>query len=60
MAAPRERPGLRRAAEMKELYGQGAAMIHGMETALQMTYDRNTDIRRPKFWPNMPFRVQFA
>ncbi|XP_041359547.1 gem-associated protein 8-like [Gigantopelta aegis] len=58
--APKEQPGSRRAAEIKELYGKGAAMIHGMETALQMTYDRNMDIKRPKFWPNMPFRVQFA
>ena len=45
---------------MKILYGKGAAMIHGMETALQMTYDRNVDLKQPKTWPNMPLRVVFG
>ncbi|XP_046354082.2 gem-associated protein 8-like [Haliotis rufescens] len=58
--APSERPGLRRTSEMKLLYGKGAAMIHGMETALQMTYDRHLDANQPKYWPNMPLRVHFS
>ncbi|KAK6173870.1 hypothetical protein SNE40_017250 [Patella caerulea] len=58
--APKERPGVRRTAEMKTLYGKGAAMIHGMETALQMTYDRNIDVQQPKVWPNIPLRITFA
>ncbi|XP_067661178.1 gem-associated protein 8-like [Haliotis asinina] len=58
--APSERPGLRRTSEMKLLYGTGAAMIHGMETALQMTYDRHLDANQPKYWPNMPLRVHFS
>ncbi|XP_050415727.1 gem-associated protein 8 [Patella vulgata] len=58
--APKERPGVRRTAEMKMLYGKGAAMIHGMETALQMTYDRNIDVQQPKVWPNIPLRITFA
>ena len=45
--------------EMKMLYGKGAAMIHGMETALQMNFDRNLDVRQPKMWPNMPFKIVF-
>ncbi|KAK7503845.1 hypothetical protein BaRGS_00004968 [Batillaria attramentaria] len=57
--APREQPGSRRTAEMRLLYGKGAAMIHGMETALQMNFDRNLDVRQPKPWPNMPFKVIF-
>lgn len=57
--APKERPGARRTAEMKLLYGKGAPMIHGMETALQMTFDRNTDLKQPKIWPNMPLKVIF-
>jgi hypothetical protein len=32
---------------MTKIYGKGAAMIHGMETALQMTYDRSVNIRQP-------------
>ncbi|XP_064608669.1 gem-associated protein 8-like [Liolophura sinensis] len=57
--APTERPGARRTQEMKLLYGKGAAMIHGMETAMQMTFDRNTDILQPKLWPNMPLKIVF-
>ncbi|XP_062593127.1 gem-associated protein 8-like [Saccostrea cucullata] len=58
--APSERPGVRRTAEMMKLYGKGAAMIHGMETAIQMTYDRTMDIKQPKFWPNMPLKIVFS
>lgn len=58
--APSERPGVRRTAEMTKLYGKGAAMIHGMETAVQMSYDRTMDIRQPKFWPNMPLKIVFS
>jgi gem associated protein 8 len=44
---------------MTKIYGKGAAMIHGMETALQMTYDRSVDIRQPPCWPNMPLKIVF-
>ncbi|XP_052283218.1 gem-associated protein 8-like isoform X2 [Dreissena polymorpha] len=57
---PSERPGARRTAEMKLLYGRGAPMIHGMETALQMAFDRTADLMQPKMWPNMPLRVVFS
>ena len=57
--AAKERPGSRRTSEMKQLYGKGAAMIHGMETAIQMTFDRNKDLKQPKLWPNMPLRIVF-
>ena len=59
-AAPKERPGAKRTSEMKLLYGKGAPMIHGMETALQMTFDRNLDIKEPKVWPNMPLKLVFG
>ncbi|RUS90285.1 hypothetical protein EGW08_001974 [Elysia chlorotica] len=59
-APPQERPGARRAQEMKQLYGTGAPMIHGMETALQMTYDRTQDKFQPKLWPNMPLKIIFG
>ena len=45
---------------MTKLYGKGAAMIHGMETAIQMSYDRTADIQQPKFWPNMPLKIVFS
>ncbi|CAL1536228.1 unnamed protein product [Lymnaea stagnalis] len=58
--APREQPGVRRATELRELYGAGAPMIHGMETALQMTYDRFSDKFQSKMWPNMPLKIIFT
>ena len=57
--APKEQPGTKRTNEMKMLYGKGAAMIHGMETALQLTYDRNLDLRQPKLWPHLPLNIKF-
>lgn len=59
-SAPAEQPGLRRTTEMKLLYGEDAPMIHGMETALQLTFDRITDKHQPKLWPNMPLNITFS
>ncbi|BFZ14748.1 hypothetical protein BsWGS_17787 [Bradybaena similaris] len=59
-SAPAERPGVRRTEEMKELYGLGAPMIQGMETAMQMTFDRFLDRFQPSLWPNMPLKINFA
>jgi len=58
-SAPTERPGVKRTAEMQWLYGSGSAMIHGMETAMQLTYDRNNDRKQPKLWPNLPLNIKF-
>lgn len=41
---PSERPGARRTLQMKQLYGKEAGIIHGMETALQMEFDRIVDM----------------
>ena len=59
-AAPAVRPGQRRTAEMKLLYGKGAAMIHGMETAMQLNYDRQLDLKQPKHWPHLPLNITFG
>ncbi|KAJ3584236.1 hypothetical protein NHX12_014732 [Muraenolepis orangiensis] len=56
-AAPNERPGARRGAEMKKLYGEDAAKIQAMEAALQLHFDRNCDRRQPKYWPVIPLRL---
>jgi len=58
--APTEQPGLRRTEELKVLYGRDAAMIQGMETALQLTFERITDKCQPKLWPNMPLKINFG
>ncbi|KAI1899278.1 hypothetical protein AGOR_G00060160 [Albula goreensis] len=54
---PAERPGERRGAEMKKLYGEDAAKIQGMETAMQLTFDRNCDRKQPKYWPVIPLKL---
>ncbi|XP_010884943.2 gem-associated protein 8 [Esox lucius] len=54
---PSERPGQRRGVEMKKLYGENAAKIQGMETAMQLTFDRNCDRKQPKYWPVIPLKL---
>ncbi|XP_030055436.1 gem-associated protein 8 [Microcaecilia unicolor] len=54
---PTERPGERRVAEMKKLYGEDAAKIQAMETAMQLNFDRNCDKKRPKYWPVIPMKL---
>lgn len=57
VAPPSERPGERRAAEMKKLYGKDAAKISAMEAAMQLTFDRNCDLKQPKYWPVIPLKL---
>ncbi|MED6263612.1 hypothetical protein CHARACLAT_006247 [Characodon lateralis] len=56
-APPSERPGERRVAEMKKLYGKDAAKILAMEAAMQLTFDRNCDMKQPKYWPVIPLKL---
>ncbi|KAE8278391.1 Gem-associated protein 8 [Larimichthys crocea] len=56
-APPLERPGERRGAEMKKLYGKDAAKILAMETAMQLNFDRNCDLKQPKYWPVIPLKL---
>ncbi|XP_063248940.1 gem-associated protein 8 [Prinia subflava] len=54
---PTERPGERRMAEMKKLYGAEAAKIQAMEAAMQLVFDRNCDKKQPKYWPIIPLKL---
>ncbi|NXC43512.1 GEMI8 protein, partial [Penelope pileata] len=54
---PAERPGERRMAEMEKLYGDEAAKILAMETAMQLVFDRNCDKKQPKYWPIIPLKL---
>lgn len=56
-APPSERPGARRAAEMKKLYGKDASKIMAMEAAMQLSFDRNCDLKQPKYWPVIPLKL---
>ncbi|XP_048351197.1 gem-associated protein 8 isoform X2 [Sphaerodactylus townsendi] len=53
---PTEKPGERRLAEMKKLYGVGASKIQAMETTMQLSFDRNCDKKQPKYWPIIPLK----
>lgn len=54
---PRKQIGLQRTEEMKLMYGEAAPMILGMETAMQLSFDRNCDLKQPKLWPNIPLKL---
>ncbi|NXE23349.1 GEMI8 protein, partial [Ardeotis kori] len=54
---PAERPGERRMAEMRKLYGAEADKIQAMEAALQLIFDRNCDKKQPKYWPIIPLKL---
>lgn len=54
---PAERPGERRMAEMEKLYGDEAAKVLAMETAMQLIFDRNCDKKQPKYWPIIPLKL---
>ncbi|XP_060089965.1 gem-associated protein 8 isoform X2 [Heteronotia binoei] len=54
---PAEKPGERRLAEMKKLYGVGASKIQAMETTMQLSFDRNCDKKQPKYWPIIPLKL---
>ncbi|KAM4819362.1 gem-associated protein 8 isoform 2-T4 [Thomomys bottae] len=53
---PTEKPGERRKAEMKVLYGKNAAKIQAMETAVQLNFDKHCDKHQPKYWPVIPLK----
>ncbi|XP_054479979.1 gem-associated protein 8 [Anoplopoma fimbria] len=56
-APPSDRPGERRGAEMKKLYGKDAAKILAMEAAMQLNFDRKCDLTQPKYWPVIPLKL---
>ncbi len=39
------------------LYGADAPRIQAMETAIQLSFNRNCDRKQPKLWPNMPLQM---
>lgn len=53
---PSEMPGERRQAEMKRLYGEGAGKIQALEAAVQLSFDKYFDQKRPKYWPVIPLK----
>ncbi|KAH0624699.1 hypothetical protein JD844_032421 [Phrynosoma platyrhinos] len=54
---PSEKPGERRIAEMRKLYGVGASKIQAMEATMQLNFDRKCDKKQPKYWPIIPLKL---
>jgi hypothetical protein len=54
---PQMQVGRERSEEMKLMYGEAAPMILGMETAMQLSFNRNCDLKQPKPWPNIPLKL---
>uniref|UniRef100_A0A0P4WAP2 Gem-associated protein 8 n=2 Tax=Scylla olivacea TaxID=85551 RepID=A0A0P4WAP2_SCYOL len=57
---PKEHPDVIRSREMQQLYGQASAKIQAMETALQLSFDRNATLHQPNYWPNIPITLLFS
>lgn len=43
-----------RSEELRKIYGDKAPKILGMETALQLNYERHLEKSKPSHWPNLP------
>ncbi|XP_027229054.1 gem-associated protein 8 isoform X3 [Penaeus vannamei] len=54
-----EHPDVIRSREMHQLYGEAAARIHAMETAVQLSFDRISTLYQPQYWPNIPLKLIF-
>ncbi|KAJ8953108.1 hypothetical protein NQ318_013452 [Aromia moschata] len=57
--SPREPEGKNRLEMMKKIYGDEASKIMGMETALQLNYERIKNQLKPPHWPTIPLRLSF-
>ncbi|XP_060234716.1 gem-associated protein 8-like [Meriones unguiculatus] len=53
---PSERPGERRLAEMKQLYGKSTSKIMAMEAAVQLSFNKFCDRKQPRYWPVIPLK----
>lgn len=57
--SPKEPSGKGRSEEMKRIYGDKAQKIMGMETVLQLNYEKHLDQLKPSYWPTIPLRLKF-
>ena len=54
---PDEMPKDTKREKYQQLYGEMSDRINAMETAMQLTFHRNCDMKQPKLWPNMPLKL---
>uniref|UniRef100_A0A6P7GGP2 Uncharacterized protein LOC114342343 n=1 Tax=Diabrotica virgifera virgifera TaxID=50390 RepID=A0A6P7GGP2_DIAVI len=45
--------------ELRKMYGDKAEKIMGMETSLQLNYERCLEKDSPVYWPNIPIKLSF-
>ncbi|XP_055987222.1 gem-associated protein 8 [Sorex fumeus] len=53
---PDDRVWERRLDDMQRLYGDSATKIQAMEAAMQLSFDKHCDRKRPKYWPVIPLK----
>ncbi|CAH0559986.1 unnamed protein product [Brassicogethes aeneus] len=53
---PKEPEGKKRELEMKKIYGENYAKIMGMETAMQLNFERHSENLKAPHWPNVPLK----
>ncbi|CAG9820105.1 unnamed protein product [Phaedon cochleariae] len=45
--------------EMQRIYGARAQKLMGMETAIQLNYERHLEQSKPVVWPSLPLNLKF-
>lgn len=54
---PKEPADKNRLKEMEKIYGNVAPKIMGMETAIELNYQRLVEEAAPAYWPNIPLKL---
>lgn len=54
---PKEPIGKNRLKEMEKIYGDMAPKIMGMETAMELNYQRHAEKGSHIYWPNIPLKL---
>ena len=49
----------RQQTEMKQLFGSQAEKVLGLESAMQLQFDKLCDKYKPRLWPVLPFNMKF-
>lgn len=55
---PKRPAGLKRKEELELLYGGTSSLIHKLETAAQLNFNRNCDTFKPELWMAAPLNQE--
>ncbi|XP_054263104.1 gem-associated protein 8-like [Macrosteles quadrilineatus] len=56
-ASPKK-PALKRKEELEQFYGKNSNLIQGLETSLQLSFNRNCDTFKPMLYPAVPLNQE--